>query len=468
MVVATTTGRETLASIEKALADVSERADKLQSELDKANQSKAELIARRLDAFGDLAKFRTQLALADGVIDEADQLSTHVRTILEARQTSLDALKRREADAGDERAERLKAQEALDKEIEALETKLDGFAKTAKRKLASDAKYSALTKRQSELEDMAAKAAAKAETAHAEEAEKGAPYRDDPLFMYLWDRGYSTPRYDKTGLVRALDGWVAKLVGYQDARSNFAVLTQIPQRLSAHAERLAEEMKAGRDTIDKIEAEKIKDLAGDDFLKSLHASHEKRMDKIADIERLNAELLETGSQIKAYAEGNDPSFAEAIAKTTQFLEGQSLTALRHEARATTDSGDDEIVALIARLTDERNSLDNLMRSKGEALNAAFKRKEELLRIAAEFRRSRYDRPGSVFEPGTNGGGEALLQMLLEGAITAVEYWARTQSRQRWKNRPADSYRHSGNFPSSRRSSRRSSSDGPEFRTGGGF
>ena len=211
------------------------------------------------------------------------------------------------------------------------------------------------------------------------------------------------------------------------------------------------------------------ELAGDEFLSELDAAHERRDGLTAELERLNAELTETGRQLKTYAEGQDQSFRDAVDKTARFVKGQSLTAMRSEARDTPDVEDDEIVGAISHLADERNALDKLSKTKNEELNRAFRRKEELLRSAAEFRRSRYDAPGSVFEAERNGGtGEALLQMLLQGAITAVEYWARTQSRQRWEERSGDSYRRSSRFPSRGRSSSRSSSGGPDFRTGGGF
>src|SRR5690606_31869407 len=73
--------------------------------------------------------------------------------------------------------------------------------------------------------------------AEADREQKGRPYRDDPLFMYLWEAGYGTRNYRANSLVRWLDGMVAKLVGYREARPNFAMLNEIPLRLREHAER---------------------------------------------------------------------------------------------------------------------------------------------------------------------------------------------------------------------------------------
>ncbi|MGF1621943.1 MAG: hypothetical protein ACFCUR_15170 [Rhodomicrobiaceae bacterium] len=468
MVTGMITGRQTLDGIEKALQQVSKTVDRLNAELSQTNADKAKLVAKRLEAFQTLAKFRTELALVDGVIDDADRLSGQVRTILKARQKTLAALKQREAESARERTRTLNEQKKLHQEIERLEDELDVLGARAKEELSSDPAYKAKADRLAELEGMVEKAAAKAEKSRAEEEEKGAPYRNDPLFTYLWDRKFGTSDYGHKGIIRALDGWVARLISYQDARSNFAVLTQIPQRLTAHVARLREAVLAEREALDEIEAAKISELAGEDLIEKLNEAHRRREEQVAELERLNAEFSETGTQLKTYAEGLDASFKEAVEKTTHFLESRDLGDLRREAHETPGVDDDEVVGLIEKLARDRDALEGLARSKREALDAAFKRKDELLRIASEFRRARYDRPGSEFELESNG--EALLKLLLQGAITAVEYWARTQGGQRWRDRPGDSYRRreSGSFGGGSRRSSRSRSRGPDFRTGGGF
>src|SRR5690606_20680327 len=61
----------------------------------------------------------------------------------------------------------------------------------------------------------------------------------DPLFMYLWNRGYLTPQYRAGGIVRWLDGKVARLIGYAEAQANYARLVELPVRLREHADRMA-------------------------------------------------------------------------------------------------------------------------------------------------------------------------------------------------------------------------------------
>ncbi|MEI2612964.1 MAG: hypothetical protein V9G20_30355 [Candidatus Promineifilaceae bacterium] len=85
----------------------------------------------------------------------------------------------------------------------------------------------------------------KTEQAEADREQKGRPYRDDPLFMYLWERGFGTKTYRANNLVRWLDGLIAGLVGYPEARPNFAMLNEIPLRLREHAERQQRARRGG-------------------------------------------------------------------------------------------------------------------------------------------------------------------------------------------------------------------------------
>jgi hypothetical protein len=286
--------------------------------------------------------------------------------------------------------------------------------------------------------------------------------------MYLWQRKYGSADYHAMGIVRALDGWVARLVGYSDARANFAMLTAIPERLAEHVGRLKQAMEAEKGPLDAMVAEKVRELADSDLSQAIHDAYAKRDALNAELAHADAELTETGNQLKLYAQGADESFRAALDKTAQFLEGQSLATLLAEARKTPDVNDDEIVTLIGKLSDDVKAVERLTKTKSDALDEAYARKQELVKIATDFRRARYDRPGSEFEVGS--GTQTLLMLLLQGAITAAEYWARTQSSHRWSGPRYGGYEGVGWGSSSGgdRGGSRDRDDGPDFSTGGGF
>ncbi len=86
-----------------------------------------------------------------------------------------------------------------------------------------------------------AEAEQKVRQAEADRDEKRRPYEADPLFMYLWRRGYRTRSYRANWLVRYFDRKVAHLIGFETARINYAMLMQLPIRLREHVDRLQNE-----------------------------------------------------------------------------------------------------------------------------------------------------------------------------------------------------------------------------------
>ncbi|NJK92273.1 MAG: hypothetical protein HC904_10815, partial [Blastochloris sp.] len=66
--------------------------------------------------------------------------------------------------------------------------------------------------------------------------------------------------------------WVAGLVKYPDARANYAILTEIPVRLRAHADDLSRRKDGLAGEIETLEAERTLALAGADLVGGADAS----------------------------------------------------------------------------------------------------------------------------------------------------------------------------------------------------
>src|SRR5690606_22276373 len=54
------------------------------------------------------------------------------------------------------------------------------------------------------------------------------------------------------GIVRSLDGWVARLIGFTEARANYYMLLQLPERLGEHAERLKAAAEAAEGALEAV------------------------------------------------------------------------------------------------------------------------------------------------------------------------------------------------------------------------
>ena len=466
------TGSDTLKSIEQALRDLQERERGFQDELNGANDERGDLLSQRVASFKDLARVRARHALADGVVDQADRLSEQVEGILAARQKTIETLRDRAGAAQTKREKLLASHEKLLKKISDLEDRLDELAKKAQAELSTEKSYRKARKDLDEATAIYERADKKTKQAQSDRDAKGSPYRDDQLFMYLWRRNYGRDGYEANGLITWADGLVAGLVGYHDARANYAVLNEIPIRLREHVERLGEKLRAAQDVVNQLEADKIAELAGSDLTGDLAKARKLQASQNKQLEQLAGEMSETVSQLNLYSEGRDRSFLQAIELSAAFLERGSLDQLRALARTTIEPSDDQIVAKIAGIDAKVDKLRKRNQELQDKLETTFKRKEELIRLSADFRHSYYDDPGSVFMPSSDMNN--LLSLLLRGAITAAEYWVRAQRGQSWRSRPADPFRRSsgmpplgGMFGGSRRGGGRRGGGGG-FSTGGGF
>jgi DNA repair exonuclease SbcCD ATPase subunit len=431
-------GQETLAAITSSIADLQRRERELQGALEDANTERTTLVERRLKAIRELAEVRARNALADGVIDQSDRLSNRVASLLQVRAKTIAGLAIRHHQAIAARHERLDQHAVLAQEIDTLEARLDATAQAIRDNAASNPAHMAAVAKLEDAEATLERARAKAKQAHEDKDEKGRPYEYDPLFMYLWKRKYGSADYRSNGLIRWLDGLVARHIRYHDARANYSVLLQIPDRLDAHVARLQEIAKAAAAAVDDMEAGLIGEAAGADLIGALEGAREKHAAESAELERLGDEITDVSSQLNYYAEGKDHAFREVVDLTAGFLEEESLDRLQRVARSTPTPSDDQIVDRIGKIDNDIERLREKVEDDREELERLFKRKSELMRIEAEFRRRQYDDPASIFVP--KGAGQILLRELLRGAIDAAEYWARTRSSHRRQSRPGDSYR----------------------------
>lgn len=472
-------GRDTLTSIERALQGVKEQEIIIQRELEQSSRKHAELLARRLEALRSLALLHARDALADGVIDEADDLSDQVRAMLQARETTITQLRDRKRKAEASRDVIVDQLDLLNAEIRDFEDSLDEAGAAARTELQNDREFRSIADRRDALADMYQKAKAKADQVAADEIAKGTPYRADPLFMYLWQRGYGSSSYQSSGLIRYLDDWVAGLISFPEARANYAMLTEISTRLKEHAAALEKQVADQSSRVSERIAAKTREIAGNDILVALRSARDRQLQKNRELEEIASELAETGSQLKLYAEGEDPSFQAAVKSYASFLEKQSLVKLMSDAFKTRTEEDDRIVRGLQRLEHEIKEIQNSTASVQQRFDRLVQRKQELTKVSSRFRRYNYDDIGSVFDEDVDL--DDFLKRLLRGAITVAEYWAQTRKHQHWRDRPGDPWRQKANLPPfdwvrggsgpkwpAEKAIEKGKSRRGEFETGGGF
>ena len=460
-------GRKTLSSIERAIDDIQESENRIRKSLGVVQNRLIDLENEKTATYKQLAEHRVNDALADGLIDEADKLTEQVKNLLDARLKTIEDLETRTRKLNADRKSLTAQSENLNKVIDDLEIKLDKIGDDARAALASDPGYEALNKSFEDFQSVCQQAEEKTQKAIENRKLKGQAYEKDPLFMYLWDRKFGTKDYGSRRLIRWLDGKVANHIGYNEARANYAILIEIPVRLNEHLEKLKNRLAAEKSKLDKLVAEKIKQIAGKDLHKELASARTDQHDLNLKADQLAAELTELTGLLNHYALGQDKTFTEAVNLTTNFLQKDSLSELRRLARLSESNVDDEIIASLQFTEREIHGLERESEDQKEELEKLFRKKQELLELAANFRRDHYDDVSSEFDMESNL--EVFLEELLRGAITGADYWNQARRHHKWRRRPADPYRQESSFPPFGTTTRRRSRRGRGgFETGGGF
>ena len=454
-------GPQALASLEEAMRDIRREEDELSKRVSRAAERASKIREHEAELFRQLARLRLEPAVQselDGRISAAeararDTLKAHSKDVSKAEK-AISALDASRAELTDKRASAI----AL---LEEQQAQLKALTAAQSSKLAADPVYAAKRAETEELDRIAEQSLRKTEQAETDREEKGRPYREDRLFMYLWDAGYGTSTYKASNLIRYFDGMVANLVGFAKARPNYAMLNEIPLRLREHAERQEANVSAAEAELAALEEAAV-DAAGGKPLRQAIALGQQSIETLdAEIARLEDERDAAAEALQILAEGKDPAFEGAAAELAAALSREDIQTLLAEARQTRTGQDDTLVAQIdearARLREEEEE----SREQRERLKTLAARRRELEDIQWEFKKQRFDDPGSSFKEDRLVGD--LLNDFLRGGISAASYWDQWRKSQNWA--PGSEW---GAGYKSTRSSQRSNTSSPWPPSGGGF
>lgn len=454
-------GRQTLASIDQALQQSQEDLQTVDQQIQTTGNALIALQEQQTERFKELAKIRLDQIISGGLAEGLDAAHRRVRELLDARMRSLDALERsiREARDGQQGLERRRG-EIVDEVDEAAQA-LDAAEAAVQRQLEKVADYQAQLQEARSADRVADRAESKRDEARQNRAEKGKPYEDDPLFSYLWKRGYGTSRYSGNPLTRLLDRWVAGLCGYQDARPNYSMLLEIPERLRDHADSVRALADREFEALKAMEEQAAR-TGGVPPLREALEQAEQKLEEIDDSIRENefqqSELLEKRT---AFTAGEDEHFRQAVDTFGEAFERENLSALYRYADATPTAEDDIIVQELAESRDRADALKQTLDEHKHMRLRHLERVKELEEIRSRFKRERYDGAYSGFDNGALVG--MILAQFLQGMASRDDLWRTIQREQRHRRVESSPDFGSGGF---RR--RKGTWRTPFPRTGGGF
>jgi ubiquitin len=423
------TGRDTLQEINDHVLQAQSQIENADREMENLNSRLSELRIEEADQFRQLAKFRLDEMSAGQVAARLDKVHHAVPTFLDQHKQALAEL--------DNKLEKLKqSRQKLeqqhetginlrDKAVETLQRQLE----ESKKKLEQDQDYQLQKEKAIRAEEVTRRADEKASQSEADLASKGEPYQEDSIFMYLWQRRYMTPDYRANVIIRSLDGWVARMIDYREARADYHMLNELPLRLREHADRAAEEARHQQEALQALEKQTVEEDGvgiSQTALEKAEAQLQQVNDEIETHEKRYQELLE---QKADFAAGKDKYTQKAVEVLVAELENEDTLELYRQAQATPRPEDDAIVMRLHKLQQEQQETNKRISDLKADRRQHRKALEELTKLGGKFRRSNYDTRYSSFP--TNLGIGILLGEILRGGRSSGSAWDRIGESQKW-------------------------------------
>src|SRR4051812_18705967 len=186
----TLSGPDALRSIEEALRDIRREEDEAVRRLARNVELSAKLRAQEGDILRQLAAMRLEGAPRTTLGAELDRIETGTSAMIEAHELKLEAAEGGLAGPDAKRPQASSDRSGLKAEAATRERELRALTDKARPRLGTDPGYAEKLSAARELGAIAEASLAKTVQAEADREVNGRPYRDDPLFMYLWTRGF--------------------------------------------------------------------------------------------------------------------------------------------------------------------------------------------------------------------------------------------------------------------------------------
>ena len=390
------TGRDTLQEINDHVLQAQSQIENADREMENLISHLSRLRIEEAEQFRQLAKFRLDEMSAGHMAARLDKAHHALPTFLDQHKQALAEL---ENGLEQVKQSRQKLEQQRESQIDARDQAVETFQRQlarSKEELEQDEGYRLLKEKAVRAAEVTRRAAEKASQSEADLASKGKPYQEDSIFMYLWQRRYMTPDYRANGIIRPLDGWVARLIDYKKTRVDYHMLNELPLRLREHADQAAEEAKRQQQALQALERQTAeKDGVGTSqvALEKAETQLQQVNDEIESHEKRYQDLL---MQKADFAAGEDQYTQKAVAILVAELEREDTLELYRQAQATPRPEDDAIVMRLHKLQQEQQETNKRLSDLKADRQQQRKALEELTKLGSKFRRNNYDTRYSSF------------------------------------------------------------------------
>jgi hypothetical protein len=440
-------GNDLLASIERMLEDTRGELESVASRLEVSSAKLVQLRQAEIGVLAVLARVRLR-EIEHGELAEAlDETGRQVADLLGQREQAQAALGVEIAAAQAALAKLQERRTAQHATVDDAEKAVDAAEAEAQRNLAGDATYRATLAAADKSDAVADLAEKKAAEARTDRTAKGKPYEADPLFMYLWQRGYGTGRYSAAPVTRMLDKWVARTVDFEPLRRNYWSLCELPARFDEHALRMRKTADDDVAAVRELERAAAAAAGVPERERALTAATEALAGVDKEIEAQDAAIATLVEKRGRFASGDDDLTRRAMDILAETFRQEKMRTLRERANRSESREDDAAVDQLTAIRADKPRLEQEVARLKSLHDTHTERTTKLEDVRKRFKEARYDAVTSEFLNSALIAG--LLSRLLSGAIGVPAMWDALKQQQRFRNLAADPRFGSGRFPRGR-------------------
>jgi len=461
-------GNDVYRDLEGRTREARQKADDLAAQLAEKKKAQMKRQAERLSLLKAMAKAQFGDIKEEGL----------PATLSRAQAAAEEALKEVEADVQRIRGLQAEAQQAVEKSAArvgdcdtaagVVAERLKAARDRLSTNMAADPGWQRLKKEAEDTASQAGVAQAKAGAAQGERMEKEKPYLADPLFRYLYERAYNTPRYTASGITRMLDDWVASLCNYKQAVANFTLLHDLESFLERHAEEMQKRGGVAKGTFDECVAGWVKQSDIPVVEAELQSAEVQVQEAREALEQAKGTSASHAEALAALARGDDPRMRGAVEAMAKILGDTDLDELEELARNTPNNTEDDVIVAKLHTTSDQLSglseeIDDLRRRQEEASDEAVR----LAELERQFMEENYHSRNSRFDNGFDMS--AFIAGYLAGHVSINDLSGYQHTSSSYSTWSGDSMTSGiGSILGGLSSGGGSSSDDDSFFTGGGF
>ncbi len=408
------TGQQALRAVEQAALQLRADEAKLQQALRASEEEAARLRSERLGALRDLAAVKLDTMKREAVVSSLSATERKALQAIAERRLAVEDLAARVDRAREEVGAKQTQRHAILSAITALTEKLEALQADAEPKIRATTDWLAQKEALDTAESIAQAAEAKASSSEADLAGKRGPYEADPLFIYLKDRGFGTPGYRAGPLTAFLDRKVALLVGFDKARANYAMLTEIPVRLREHANRCREGVQTLRDRLVAIEQAGLRQAGSGPLEADLESERKRLAEADEALAKAEAELARAEQDRQTALPAEEDAYRAAVEMIAQADMRQDVQTLYGAAVRTSTPEDDAIVRTVERIDKVLSENEVRQRDLRGRLQSLEIRRQEVEQQRDAIRRQGWDNPLGQY--GNDRALNDVLGSILQGAV----------------------------------------------------